>query len=829
MRAALGHAAHEWRRGVARVALTMFVAGLAGAPTLAVAAQTTQVAMLGAAGPETIVAEVTLNRQKRGSFFLTVIDGQFLVRVQDLKAIGVDGSQGRSWRSGGDEHVWVGSIPGLTVTFNEARLSLDLNAVPGILPATTVDLWAGRGDQAIYPDNASAFFNYELGYAGGNRGVPDGAIATTQFGGRVGNFLLLTDSTCNALSGSARCVRLSTSLIHDRRDTLVRTTAGDFGFATGWLGSSYRMGGVSYSKLYDIDPYFIRYPQQSLTGQLQTPSEVDVYIDGQRVRTLRLPAGDYDLRNVTQTTGARSVDLVVRDAFGREQRVSTSFYASDRSLKAGLHEYSYNVGALRQNFGLESNDYGDLAFAGFHRYGVSDWLTIGVRGEGRQGRVSGGPSAAFVLGSAGLLSFAASLSDDDGRTGAAGLVAYTFQGRHFNAGLVARKDSPHYTTLVDSMERRNWDVAGTLGYTAPALGSLSVGAFTSKAYSGEDRKAASLSYGRTLFGSRGSVFVTVVKDWSQDQRIDVFAGFAFNFDADFALTGYYQRLRGGTSESMQFQKAQPVGEGLGYVLGISRNSLGAESQTQFTPSFQYNGRWASVRGYAQQGDGPGSPRDYALSVAGGVAWASGMLAVGRPISDSFGVVKVDELEGVRVLVNNEEIGRTGPDGRLFVPSLASFIDNQIAIDVRSVPLDVTFPESMRVVSPAYRAGAVVNFDARRLRAYVGTLKIRSSGATRSAEFIDVTLDSNGKRASFVTGRGGEFYIEDLEPGRYRGWAASNGLQCTFELEVPAARGALTDLGETVCDDTEAAGRTPTQAQASGGTPPSPDPAAAQSR
>jgi outer membrane usher protein FimD/PapC len=829
MREALGRAAREWRRGLARVALPVLVAGLGAASTPVVAAPSTQVALLGAAGPETIVAEVTLNQQKKGSFFLTVIDGQFLVRAQDLKAIGVDGARGLSWRSGDDEYVWVGSIPGLAVTFDEARLSLDLTAAPAILPATTVDLWAGRGEQVFYPDNASAFFNYELGYAGGNLGVPDGVIATTQFGGRVGNFLLLSDSTCSALSGSTRCVRLSTSLIHDRRDTLVRTTVGDVGFATGWLGSSYRMGGVSYSKLYDIDPYVIRYPQQSLTGQLQTPSEVDVYIDGQRVRTLRLPAGDYDLRNVTQTTGARSVDLVVRDAFGREQRVSTSFYASDRSLKAGLHEYSYNVGALRQNFGLESNDYGDLAFAGFHRYGVSDRLTVGVRGEARQGRVSGGPSAAIVLGSAGLLSLAASLSDDEGRTGAAALAAYTFQGRHFNAGLVVRKDSPHYTTLLDSVERRNWDAAGTLGYTTPALGSLAVGAFTSKAYNGEDRRGASLSYGRTLFGSRGSVFVTVVKDWSPDQRIDVFAGFAYNFDADYALTGYYQRLRGGTSESLQFQKAQPVGEGLGYVLGVSRASLGSESQTQLTPSFQYNGRWASVRGYAQQADGPGSPRDYALSVAGGVAWASGMLAVGRPITDSFGVVKVDELEGVRVLVNNEEIGRTGPDGRVFVPSLSSFIDNQIAIDVRSVPLEFTFPESMRVVSPAYRAGAVVNFDARRLRAYVGTLTIRSAGSTRPAEFIDVTLDSNGRRVSFVTGRGGEYYIEDLEPGGYRGRAASNGLRCSFELEVPAARAALTDLGVTVCDDAAAAGPPPALAQASGETPPSPEAAAADSR
>jgi outer membrane usher protein FimD/PapC len=805
MEGALGHAARRCRRAAACFALSLFTTGFAFALALApaLAAPATQIAALGSAAPETIIARVTLNQQKKGEFFVTIVNGEFLLRARDLKAIGLDGTRGRSWQASEEEYVWVASIPGLAVAFDEAELSLDLNAGAGLLPTTTVDLWAGRSGQAVQPDNASVFFNYELGYAGGNRGVPDGAIAATQFGGRVGDFLLLSDASCNSLSGSTRCVRLTTSLIHDRRDTLVRTIVGDFGFATGLLGSSYGMGGVSYSKRYDIDPYLIRFPQQSLTGTLRTPSEVDVYIDGQRVRTLRLPAGDYDLRNVTQTTGLRSVDLVVRDAFGREQRIGSTFYASERSLKAGLHEYSYNVGKLRQNFGVESSDYGDLAFAGFHRYGVSDSLTVGARAEGKSGRVSGGPSAAIVLGSAGLLGLAASFSDEDGRKGAAALASYSYQGRNFNGGVIVRKDSSNYTTLFAPTERRDWEAAGTIGYTAPGVGSLSIGAVAYRSHGGDDRRAASVSYGNTLLGGRGSFFVTVVNDWSDGRRTDVFAGFSYNFDPSYALSGYYQRLAGGTRETLQFQKAQPVGEGLGYVLGVSRNALGGESDTQFTPAFQYNGRWATVRGYAQQSDGPGSPRDYAMSVAGGIAWAAGMLAVGRPVSDSFGVVKVDELEGVRVLVNNQEIGRTGPDGRLFVPSLASFIDNQISIDVATVPLDYTFPESMRVVSPAYRAGAAVDFRAQRVQAYIGALQIRADGKARPAEFFDVVLEGGNRPLAFVTGRGGEFYIEDAKEGRYTARASSNGTRCTFELELPAPKGIMTDLGALTCEQAAA--------------------------
>ena len=179
-----------------------------------------------------------------------------------------------------------------------------------------------------------------------------------------------------------------------------------------------------------------------------------------------------------------------------------------------------------------------------------------------------------------------------------------------------------------------------------------------------------------------------------------------------------------------------------------------------------------------------------------------MVAAGRPVTDSFGVVKVDELEGVRVLVNNQEIGRTGRDGRLFVPALSSFNDNQVSIDVGSVPIEFAFPESA-----AYRFTGLSRRRGRQLpRARASRLRRHTAhteqGAVRTAEYFDVTLDVAGRPVTFVTGRGGEFYVEDLLPGRYKGRMASNGTRCTFELEVGSPQGPLTDLGETTCERDE---------------------------
>src|SRR5207249_9944820 len=83
-------------------------------------------------------------------------------------------------------------------------------------------------------------------------------------------------------------------------------------------------------------------------------------------------------------------------------------------------------------------------------------------------------------------------------------------------------------------------------------------------------------------------------------------------------------------------------------------------------------------------------------------------------------------------------------GMVVLPTLTSFVDNQISINTANVPLEFSFPESMRVVSPAYRGGAVIDFHAKRLQAVMGTLKIRSGAEVKPAEFFQATLAVDGR-------------------------------------------------------------------------------------
>lgn len=791
------HARGRVASWLARLALAFLISTC---PALAVAAEPPLLALLGTAGPETLVVEISVNSEAKGQFFISAWGGDFLIRVQDLKSMGLVEFHGHVRKVEGEDMIALKSIAGVSVTFDEKKLALELTVDAKLLPASTVDFAAGRKQKVFYPTDPSAFFNYDVSDAGGNAGQRDLVSVASELGARMGDFLFLSDSTYYG-SSEHRFVRLMTSLIHDNRDTLVRAVLGDFVVSAGDLASSVNMGGLSYSKLYSMDPYFVQYPQQNLTGVLGTPSEVEVYIDGQRVRTLKLPPGEFDLRDITQAPGLRNVQLVIRDAFGREQQVNAPFYSTQVPLKAGLHEYSYNIGALRQMYGVASNDYGPLAFAAFHRFGITDSLTLGVHGEGKSGLYNAGPTASMVLGAAGLLNLSAAASGNNGRNGGAALASYTYAGTHFNAGLLLSKQSQNYTQLVQTrIQNRNYEINTTVGYTDPVVGSISTGYSVVKPYGGQDSKSASLSYGRPLFDGRASFFVTVMNTRAQEKSTNVFAGLVYNFDANYALSARYERFQGNNTEAVQFQKAQPVGDGLGYTIAAERVGSPEGTATLLAPSFQYNSRWGILRGSAsQQNDGNGSHRSYELSAAGGIAWVGNALSVGRPVTDAFGVVKVDDVEGVRVFVNSQEIGKTDASGMILLPTLTSFLDNQISINTANVPLEFSFPESVRVVSPPYRGGAVIDFHAKRLQAVTGTLKIRSGGEIKAAEFYRVSLVVDGKPFSFPTGRGGEYYVEDLKPGRYLARLAANGQSCTFELVVPQTDEPFTELPEIVCD------------------------------
>lgn len=770
-----------------------------------------------------MVLRVRLNTEDKGDLFVErTPDSDFLVKVGDLRALGFRDPAGTIVSVSGEPYVSLKSMRGVSFEFREQSLALDITADPTLLPSRTFAMEGQRpkGRGAISPSN-SGFFNYALNVDRGSGGGDVGLSA--EAGWRFGDYLLLSNgATAHGADGARKFVRLMSSVTRDDRRDLQRIVIGDFFTPSRDFSAGVNLGGISLSKLYSLNPYFVQFPTQSVGGTAALPSDLEVYLDGQRIRTEKLQPGQFQLNDILAYQGASNVQLVLRDAFGRVQQLNYSFYFSDQLLRHGLHEYSYNVGAMRRNYGLDSNEYGPAAFSMFHRYGFTDSLTLGLRADATRGFANAGPLATLVLGDAGVLSMALAGSSVAGHHGTSGFASYSYRAKTWSAGAALRRDSGEYATLGDPPAIGNRKAEGNLSvsYYLPRRGSISLthslvstrGTMGSAVANPDHRfvfapfdasNVTALSYGVPLFSGKATLSASLshVRDSVSPQgRNEAYVALIVFLDKDYSVSGSYRGTRTSNSEAVQFTKNQPIGEGLGFLLSADRSSDGSGQSLQDRSTLQYNAPAAIFRadvGHVRASSGA-TTDDARVSVAGGVGFVGGSMGFGRPITDSFGIVKVGPLPGVDVSVNGLPIGKTDARGEIFVPTLTPYFDNAVAIETKNIPLDYVIPAPVKMVSPSLRSGAMVEFGVTKLHAFTGKLAYAEAAGVTPVKFSEVALNVAGKKQTLETGRGGEFYVENLSPGAYEASVEVEGRRCLFDLNIPKSDETFVDLGTLTC-------------------------------
>ncbi len=755
---------------------------------------------------EAVIVTVVLNQEPKGEFVVYMTpDSDFLVRVEDLRAMGVRVPSGPVTDVEGQAYRSLRSIPGVTFGFDERTLTLDVTVSPALLPAQVFDFRPPRPPKVDYPRDSGAFLNYDVTYGVGKGFQFQSLVGAGQVGLRIRDVLFFSDFSYLRMPTLQRWVRLTSQVVYDDRASLNRLVVGDFLATSGELGGTVPLGGIGFARVYSIDPYLIRFPTWSFVGAADLRSTVRVYIDGQLVRTVEVAPGVFEFRNLTYYGGFHTLEVVVRDALGRERRFREAFYFTDALLGRGKQEFSYGAGFLREALGSESWRYRDPAVLAFHRVGLTDGVTVGLRAEGLVNEFyNGGPLFAVRVGPLGILSGSAAYSvrtRGDRAGGWAAGVQYLYQTRPFVLGGFLRYFSRDYASLQNRFlpERPRQELGFNASWGSSVVGFLSVGGTWVRRWTGPDRQAWTATYNRTLL-RRLNVIVNF--QWVREQRTfwQVLGTLNLYLGPRLTVTGRYERGSAGTGQSVQVQNITPVGEGLGFRAAARRTETGGSVVYAGEAFLQWNTPYGTYRGFFQ-GFGGDLGTDYTLqlSVAGSLAYVGGVLAWGRPIIDSFGVVQVGDLAGVRVYVNNQEIGRTGRSGRILIPVLSSYLDNQVAIDDRDIPLNYRVGEVVRFVSPPLRSGSLIRFDVRPFQAVVGVLKVRSAGQTEAVEFREVQMTGPGGERVLATGKGGEFYVEDVRPGTYRLSLEHRGRTCIMDVVIPKSSEVIVDLGEVVCE------------------------------
>jgi len=751
-----------------------------------------------AEGGQMAILKIFLNQEEKGEFFVDVTeDGDFLVRMEDLKKMGFSEIRGKVLALEGEEFVSLRSMEGVRTVFDEKKLALELTADPQILEKRVFTLRYPRQAKVYYPKDMAAFLNYNLTTFARDSFTYDRTVLTDQLGFRAGDFLFLSDSSYAQRRGEGgQFVRLMSNVTYDRREDLKRIVFGDFFASSGELGSTLNMGGISFSKNYNIDPYFIKYPEIGFSGLASLPSDLEVYRDGVLIRKERVAPGGFDLRDIPTYVGAGLAEVVLKDPFGREQRIRLPYYFTDTLLKKGLHEYSYNIGFLREDFGVVSNRYNDFAFLGFHRYGISDSLTAGIGAEASRRVLNLGLSSTFsVPWQWGVINASVAWSDSKGRRdGVGGSVGYLYQGQNLSFNLLVRSFTRDYSNISTEMaqDRIKYEASVGAGYFSSTLGSFSIGFDATKKYSGLDTKSFWASYSRKIT-DRSNVIANFKRDI--ENRINEF-NISINYYFNYGITASsgYQRTDGNSSERIQVTKNLPLGEGIGGRASFEANQAESRNFNNYNLQLLYNAKYGQ---YGAEFISTDRAETYSFSAAGGLTFVKDSLNFSRPIQDSFALAKVGDLKGVRVYLNNQEIGRTGNSGKILIPNLGSYYENQISINDKDIPLEYALSEVMKYVSPLFRSGSYIEFGTTKIQGFTGTLKVKVGQEIKPLEYIEFKLRVEGKELLSPTGKGGEFYLENIKPGKYRGELQYLDKNYSFDIIIPKSDEIIVDLGEII--------------------------------
>lgn len=760
---------------------------------------------------------LVLNTADKGQVLAIVRSDDVLVRTSDLTGVGLTPPAQAVSTLGGTSYVSLKALgAGVTFHVDTDALALVLDVPPAMLGASTLDLDQFARDVNVSRSGTSGFFNYALGAP---QGLPlrfDGELGVS------GRGAVLTADVEKADGGGFSIARETLNI-----DNFAKARRIEAGFTTADMddfagtGGVTAVGGVSIQRNLSLNPNLLRNSAASVTGVAQTPSTIEIYVNGTLVRRDQVPAGPFELTNLPLTAGANDTTIVVRDAYGRTQTFHKAQYLSEDLLRAGATEYAL-VAGLREDPETTADNNSPM-LAARYRTGRSDKLTLG-------GRLVVSPSLGNVAASASwgtrlgefstvaAASMAPPLAPDHPLfdveqdvpsnatpppaavtvapgtrfvDGTAFAVAFKTVTKKTNVGLSFVAQSPLYASLSrpSLADRALTDFAAFasvnlhkhLSVTLQAddisyrdsgrvrdvaLGpSFAIGKFA----------AASVTYGTRTAGGVTGPSLTV----------------QINATIGHAASAYYGTdLRDGVlSKTLDIEHSSPGL--LGPSFGLQENS--SPGDTELEVDSRLRTQHGDLEAIASEAAGHAATE---LDYSGALAFAGGGVFVTRPILGSYAVIDVSGLSGIPVSVNNQDVGTTNRSGRLLATNLFPYQKNSIKIDGSNAPDDVLFESTDESATPMYRSGTVVRFPAQRIRAYTGHLRIAAQPPV-IPRFGRLTLEPGGSTSDI--GADGAFYFDTVTPGSYQAKIEYAGGACTFPLVIHAGTATVTNLGELTCE------------------------------
>lgn len=721
-----------------------------------------------------------------GAFF-RLDDGRMAVRASELEELGISATD-----TGPDDFIVLEDMNTLSYVFEADTQTINFSVAPEGLSLNRIDARNQRGYEPAQRGLGGAL-NYSL-FTSASSNLDSQVVAyngvSGAFEGRVfGEYGTVWSSGVarDMQELSNGFVRLETAWDYDDPERVLSYRLGDtISGALPWT-RPVRMAGLQVQRDFSLRPDIITMPLPTVSGSAVVPSTVNVYVNNAQVFSSDVPAGPFEIANIPIVASGGEAQVVVRDAAGRESMTSAPIYASSLLLQPGLYEYSAEVGISRHQFGIESNSYSDIPMASMTaRYGLTDTLTLEAHAEVTPDLLNVGLGMVTQVTPWLRSSGAGSFSTHEGTSGSQIFAALEVESGWFTGRVSTQRTFGTFTDLgwvtaadesetfqprdfvLDLTDIRPPEVLDQVSLGIPlgfARSQLSLNATHLKRAGDEPQYILAAAFSCPLFNS-STLLATAFKDLADSDSVGAYIGVSMPLGQNGSLTSSLSHDRGGMGYGVEYSKPR----------GLEPGSFGWQARVvegdspQHMAAASYRGRYADAQARVLH---YGESITGTAELDGAIVASGGGVFLTHRIDDAFAVVDVG-TPNVDVFHENRRVATTDSSGRALVTGLRSYELAKISIDPLHLPIDVQLPAAEVRVSPADRAGIVVDFNAHG-SAKAALLILKAPDGKVLPAGSAGRLEGTGEE--FVVGYDGQAFVSNLSESNTVVIDSGNGGTC----------------------------------------------------
>ena len=684
--------------------------------------------------------------------------------------------QGQKWYA-------LSSIPGFEARLNYANQSVELIFTPAAFNALRLTQETSLRPK-LSPPIPAFFANYDVNYLTGrsNNGAGS-ALSTTDLGvltelGASGQWGLFTSSFVGrnlvtqdpTVRPSLR--RLESTYTRNFLDSTSTLRVGDTTTRTGIATRPVYFGGLQFTRNFSLQPGFVTRPIPSVAGLSAAPSTVELYINDALRQTSRVPTGPFSIDNFPSITGSGEARVVVRDILGRETIITQPFFSNANLLEKGLSDWSFEVGAIRRNLGIDSGNYGTRFASGLWRQGLNKRVTLEASGEWSVPQRRAGLGASFELPFQTLGQTAASVSRNNlAGTGHNWFAGIERAGLRHGFALNSQGATRSYRQIGIDVPSSRRQTSASYNYSTDASGAFGVSYASFDNYDTGRLDTLSVNYTLRL-GKQSSLTFRATRLSGVSSGTSVAASLVVPLENRITLVAGVTTRSGTTESYLNASRALTTDTGWGW-----RTAVGKRLEGTYAEGGAY---YQGTQGlFSADASSSQLQQNLRLGLLGGFVVADGHAFVTRRVEDSFAVVEVAGYPDIGVGFQGSTLTRTNADGVALLSRLLPFQSNSVRLNPSELPISAELDSIEQEAVPALRGAVKITFP---VRSGQGALiKIVLDDGLPAPAGAEIELV--GDKKEFFVARRGETFVTGLQAMNVLRlkW---NGASCRFDVKIP---------------------------------------------